>query len=68
MHPSVYRSDWEIERDRYFEGTFPQSVYAEAARKAGRIVLDEARLSAAELARIDAAFPRGRPRRGLPMI
>jgi hypothetical protein len=30
-----------IERDLYFEGTFPLSVYAEAARKAGRIVLDE---------------------------
>jgi diketogulonate reductase-like aldo/keto reductase len=26
------------------------------------------RLSAAELARLDAAFPRGKPRRGLPMI
>ena len=33
-----------IERDLYFEGTFPLSVYAEAARKAGRIVLDEHRL------------------------
>lgn len=30
-----------VERDLYFEGTFPLSVYAEAARKAGRIVLDE---------------------------
>jgi hypothetical protein len=36
-----------IERDLYFEGTFPLSVYAEAARKAGRIVLDEASLNAA---------------------
>jgi hypothetical protein len=36
-----------IERDLYFEGTFPLTVYAEAARKAGRIVLDERRLSAA---------------------
>ncbi len=36
-----------IERDLYFEGAFPLSVYAEAARKAGRIVEDEARLSAA---------------------
>ena len=36
-----------IERDLYFEGTFPLAVYAEAARKAGHIVLDEARLSAA---------------------
>jgi hypothetical protein len=25
-------------------------------------------LTEAELARIDAAFPRGKPRRGLPMI
>ncbi len=33
-----------IERDLYFEGTLPLSVYAEAARKAGRIVLDERRL------------------------
>ena len=33
-----------IERDLYFEGAFPLSVYAEAARKAGRIVLDERRL------------------------
>jgi len=33
-----------IERDLYFEGMFPLSVYAEAARKAGRIVLDERRL------------------------
>jgi hypothetical protein len=33
-----------IERDIYFEGAFPLSVYAEAARKAGRIVLDERRL------------------------
>ena len=36
-----------IERDLYFEGTFPLSVYAEAARRAGRIVEDDARLSAA---------------------
>lgn len=36
-----------IERDLYFEGTFSLSVYAEAARKAGRIVQDGARLSAA---------------------
>ncbi|MBX9588834.1 MAG: DUF2958 domain-containing protein [Hyphomonadaceae bacterium] len=33
-----------VERDLYFEGAFPLSVYAEAARKAGRIVLDERRL------------------------
>jgi hypothetical protein len=36
-----------IERDLYFEAAFPLSVYAEAARKAGRMVLDERRLSAA---------------------
>jgi hypothetical protein len=30
-----------IERDILFEGTFPLSVYAWAARKAGRIVLDQ---------------------------
>jgi hypothetical protein len=33
-----------IERDLYFKGTFPLSVYAEAARIAERIVLDERRL------------------------
>jgi hypothetical protein len=33
-----------IERDLYFKGVFPLSVYAEAACKAGRIVLDERRL------------------------
>ncbi|MGE0765556.1 MAG: DUF2958 domain-containing protein [Hyphomicrobiaceae bacterium] len=33
-----------IERDLYFEAAFPLSVYAEAARRAGRIVLDERRL------------------------
>jgi len=36
-----------IERDLYFAGVFPLSVYAGAARKAGRIVEDDARLSAA---------------------
>lgn len=36
-----------IERDLYFEATFPLSVYAEAARKAGHIVEDDTRLSAA---------------------
>ena len=39
-----------IERDLYFEGTFPLSVYAEAARKAGRIVLDDRRLREAAAA------------------
>lgn len=33
-----------IERDLYFEAAFPLSVYAEAARRAGRIVLDDRRL------------------------
>jgi hypothetical protein len=67
LHPSVYRSDWEIERDRYFEGTFPQSVYAEAARKAGRIVLDEARLSAAAGSVRSGARPR-RARRHVAVL
>jgi hypothetical protein len=39
-----------IERDLYFEGTFPLSVYAEAARMAGRIVLDLRRLQDAQTA------------------
>lgn len=39
-----------IERDLYFEGAFPLSVYTEAARKAGHIVLDERRLRAAAAA------------------
>lgn len=39
-----------IERDLYFEGTFPLSVYAEAARIAGRIVLDSHRLQDAQAA------------------
>jgi hypothetical protein len=39
-----------IERDLYFEGAFPLSVYAEAARIAGRIVLDSRRLQDAERA------------------
>jgi diketogulonate reductase-like aldo/keto reductase len=41
------------------------SSMAHVAENAGAAALE---LSAAELARIDAAFPRGRPRRGLPMI
>lgn len=36
-----------IERDLWFEGTFPISVYAAAARDAGRIVLDDDLLQAA---------------------
>jgi hypothetical protein len=39
-----------IERDLYFEGTFPLYVYSEAARRAGRIVFDEWRLREAEAA------------------
>ena len=35
-----------IERDLWFEGTFPVSVYAAAARTAGRIVLDDDLLEA----------------------
>jgi len=41
------------------------SSIAHVAENAGAAGVE---LSAAELARIDAAFPRGRPRRGLPMI
>jgi len=41
-----------IERDIWFAGTFPLSVYAAAARTAGRIVLDEDILwAAAEMLR-----------------
>jgi len=42
-----------LERDLYFEGAFPLSVYAEAARKACRIVLDERRLRDAAAALSD---------------
>jgi diketogulonate reductase-like aldo/keto reductase len=41
------------------------SSVAHVADNAGALTLE---LSDSELARIDAAFPRGRPRRGLPMI
>jgi diketogulonate reductase-like aldo/keto reductase len=41
------------------------SSIAHVTENAGAAALQ---LSAAELARIDAQFPRGRPRRGLPMI
>jgi diketogulonate reductase-like aldo/keto reductase len=41
------------------------SSIAHVADNAGAATLE---LSGAELAKIDAAFPRGRPRRGLPMI
>jgi hypothetical protein len=36
-----------IERDLYFEGMLPLSIYAEAARRAGRIVFDKSLLLAA---------------------
>ncbi len=39
-----------IERDIHFEGRFPLTVYADAARNIGRITEDEARLEAAALA------------------
>lgn len=39
-----------IERDILFEGEFPLSVYAQAARTAGRIVIDECSLLAAAAA------------------
>jgi diketogulonate reductase-like aldo/keto reductase len=41
------------------------SSVAHVTDNAGAMALE---LSETELARIDAAFPRGRPRRGLPMI
>ena len=41
------------------------SSVAHVTDNAGAAGLD---LSEAELARIDAAFPRGKPRRGVPMI
>ena len=40
-----------IERDLCFEGRFPLTVYADAARLIGRITEDEARLEAAAAAR-----------------
>lgn len=39
-----------IERDILFEGEYPLSVYAHAARMAGRIVIDERSLRAAAAA------------------
>ena len=39
-----------IERDILFEGEYPLSVYAQAARTAGRIVIDERSLRAAAAA------------------
>ena len=40
-----------IERDLCFEGRFPLTIYADAARVAGSITEDEARLEAAAVAR-----------------
>lgn len=40
-----------IERDLCFEGQFPLTVYADAARMAGGITEDDARLEAAAVAR-----------------
>ena len=49
----------KIERDLCFEGRFPLTVYADAARLCGGITEDEARLEAAAAARAqeDSALP-----------
>ena len=44
-----------IERDLYFEGRFPLTIYADAARSIGRITEDEARLEAAAARAQEAA-------------
>lgn len=48
-----------IERDLHFEGRFPLTIYADAARKCGGITEDEARLEVAAAARAkdDSALP-----------
>lgn len=48
-----------IERDLHFEGHFPLTIYADAARLCGGITEDEARLEAAAAARAqeDSALP-----------
>jgi hypothetical protein len=48
-----------IERDLHFEGRFPLTVYADAARQCGGITEDETRLEAAAVARAqeDSALP-----------
>lgn len=43
-----------IERDLCFAGRFPLSVYAQAARSAGRVVEDDASLEAAAAARLQS--------------
>ena len=61
-----------IERDLHFEGSFPLTIYADAARAIGRITEDEARLEAAAVARAQEHSPSatlnpsrcGRPRAG----
>ena len=40
-----------IERDLHFEGSFPLTIYADAARMSGGITEDDARLEAAATAR-----------------
>ena len=49
-----------IERDLYFEGCFPISVYAKAARQAGRIT-EANRILAQAAAALEAEKRRGRP-------
>jgi hypothetical protein len=48
-----------IERDLHFEGRFPLTIYADAARQCGGITEDETRLEAAAVARAqeDSALP-----------
>jgi len=48
-----------IERDLHFEGLFPLTVYADAARLCGGVTEDVARLEAAAVARAqeDSALP-----------
>jgi len=42
-----------IERDLHFEGRFPLTIYADAARVCGGITEDEARLKSAAIARVN---------------
>ena len=46
-----------LERDRYFHARHPLSVYARAAREAGRIVQDEHALDAAQAAIAEEGAP-----------
>lgn len=52
-----------IERDLHFEGRFPLTIYADAARTIGRITEDEARLEAAARAQ---TRERAQQKAGLP--